>query len=395
MTTSPRAMSSVCDVVVVGARVAGAATAMLLARRGLDVLVLDRGESGDDTLSTHALMRAGVLQLDRWGLLEAVKAAGTPPIRRTTFHYGDSVVEIPIVPSQGVDALYAPRRTVLDPIVVAAARDAGATVLSRTRLVGLGRDATGRVDGVVIERDGRTETVGAKMVVGADGINSTVARLVDAPIDRQLPHAAGTIYGYWAGLPLDGYHWYFRPGVSAGVIPTNDGAFAVSVTLPGDRFRRDARGAVGVARTFREVVGEVSPVLARQIGAAQPLAGLRGFPGAPGRLRRATGPGWALVGDAGYFKDPITAHGISDAFRDAELVARAIVAGEGALAGYQATRDALSEELLQVTDRIAAFDWTLDEVQALHRAFSDSMKAETRYLRGLTDQEDAMAGASS
>src|SRR5262249_33160168 len=114
------------DAVIVGARCAGAATAMLLARAGLAVLVVEQGTRGADTLSTLALMRAGVLQLSRWGLLDAIETAGTPRIEATTFHYGDRAVEIRIKPRDGVDALYAPRRTLLDPLLADAARSAGA-----------------------------------------------------------------------------------------------------------------------------------------------------------------------------------------------------------------------------------------------------------------------------
>src|SRR5215469_18341552 len=116
------------DVVIAGARPAGAATAMLLARQGARVLLLDRSRYGTDTLSTHALMRGGVLQLSRWGLLEKIIAEGTPPVRRATFRYADAVVPVIIKPSHGVDALYAPRRTVLDPILVDAAFASGADV---------------------------------------------------------------------------------------------------------------------------------------------------------------------------------------------------------------------------------------------------------------------------
>ena len=125
------------DVVVVGARAAGAATAMLLARRGLRVLAVDRGAYGTDTLSTHALMRAGVFQLAAWGLLERIEAADTPRVRRTVFHYEDEVIDIPIKPRDGVPGLFAPRRTVLDRVLVDAAVEAGADVRHRVRLADL------------------------------------------------------------------------------------------------------------------------------------------------------------------------------------------------------------------------------------------------------------------
>src|SRR5690349_22757542 len=137
------------DVVVVGARAAGAATAYLLARFGLRVLLVDRGRYGTDTLSTHALMRGGVLQLSRWGLLDKIIAAGTPQVRRATFRYADAVVPVTIKPSHGVDALYAPRRTVLDPILVDAAAAAGADVRFGTAVADVDRDRRGAVTGVV------------------------------------------------------------------------------------------------------------------------------------------------------------------------------------------------------------------------------------------------------
>src|SRR5262245_29541092 len=114
------------DVIVVGARCAGAATAMLLARYGMSVLLFDRERRGADTLSTLALMRAGVLQLHRWGLLDQVRAAGAAAIRTTSFAYGDEVISVPIKDRNGVDALYAPRRTTLDVLLADAAATAGA-----------------------------------------------------------------------------------------------------------------------------------------------------------------------------------------------------------------------------------------------------------------------------
>src|SRR6266550_5066683 len=167
------------DVVIVGARVAGAATAHLLARFGLQVLLIDRGRYGSDTLSTHALMRGGVLQLSRWGLLEEIIAAGTPPVRRTTFRYADAVVPITVKSSYGVDALYAPRRTILDPIVVDAAAAAGVHVQFGLAVTDVERDRHGNVTGIVGRtRDGQALQARARIVVGADGIRSTIAERV-------------------------------------------------------------------------------------------------------------------------------------------------------------------------------------------------------------------------
>ncbi|MEJ2206087.1 MAG: FAD-dependent monooxygenase, partial [Gemmatimonadota bacterium] len=172
------------DVIIAGARASGAPTAMLLARRGLRVLVVDPVPRGRDTLSTHALMRSGVLQLHRWGLLDRVRAAGTPAAEDTTFDYGDETIVVPIKPKHGVRALYAPRRTVLDPILVDAASEAGAHVRFGLAVRDLQRDADGRVRGVWLHGpDHPSREVSADLVVGADGIHSRVARLVKAPME--------------------------------------------------------------------------------------------------------------------------------------------------------------------------------------------------------------------
>jgi 2-polyprenyl-6-methoxyphenol hydroxylase-like FAD-dependent oxidoreductase len=372
------------DVVVIGARAAGAATAMLLARRGLDVLLVDRGTYGSDTLSTHALMRGAVLQLDRWGLLERVAASGTPAVRRTAFHYGEEVVDIAIKASHGVDALYAPRRTVLDPILVDAARAAGATVRFQTGLKDLVRRADGRVVGVVLKGPmDSTCTVGAGLVIGADGTGSTVARLVGAGFEERCANAGAVIYGYWSGLPTEGgYQWHYRPGTSVGAIPTTGGQTCVFAAMQPARLK----GAAGaeLPLLYHAVLDECAPDVAARLAGARLESRLLAFAGRPGFLRQAFGPGWALVGDAGYFKDPITAHGITDAFRDAELLANAAARGsDAAFADYAAERRALSMTLLRITDEIAGFGWDLDRLAFLHLALNKAMQAEVEHLASL------------
>jgi flavin-dependent dehydrogenase len=369
------------DVVVVGARCAGAATALLLARAGHRVLVVDRGRYGTDTLSTHALMRGAVVQLHRWNILPAVIASGTTPVRQATFFYGDESVPVPISPRDGIDALYAPRRHVLDRLLVDAARAAGADVVYGVRTKGLQRSGTGRVTGVVLEDEsGEVHRVAARVVIGADGMRSTVARLVDAQTYRRGQHASATIYGHWSGLDVDGYGWYFVPGISAGAIPTNAGQVCVSVSVPGQAFSRAFAHQPDTA--FLDLLSKAAPALAEQVMRAG-QSHLSGFPGRPGFFRRAHGPGWALVGDAGYFKDPLTAHGITDALRDAELLATAIDAGsDDALADYQEQRDAASVDVFEATDAIASFNWNLTEVRVLHETLSKSMSREVKLLVG-------------
>jgi 2-polyprenyl-6-methoxyphenol hydroxylase-like FAD-dependent oxidoreductase len=375
--TEPR-----CDVVIVGARAAGAATAMLLARAGVRVALVDRARRGTDTLSTHALMRAGVLQLHRWRLLDAVVAAGTPPVRTTTFTYADEVVSVEVRPSHGVDALYAPRRTVLDPLLVDAAAAAGADVRFGITVTDLRRDRDGRPDGVAGRtRDGRPVTIPAQLVVGADGIRSTVARLVGASVLRRGTAGTASTYGYWTGLPDRGpatsYEWVFRRDACAGVVPTNDGQSCVFAAATPGRIGR------GGAAAIREIVSASAPELADRLAAAAPPDRTWTFTGRAGYRRRACGPGWALVGDAGYFKDPLSAHGITDALRDAELLARAIVAAPEALGGYEQTRDALSHDLFAVMDVIAAQRWGDAEIGGLLKQLSLSMRAEVEHLSRL------------
>jgi 2-polyprenyl-6-methoxyphenol hydroxylase-like FAD-dependent oxidoreductase len=371
------------DVVIVGARAAGAATALLLARAGLDVLVLDRSPAGTDTLSTHALLRPGVVQLHRWGVLDAVIAAGTPPVRRTTFVYADEVVPVPLKPAHGVDALYAPRRTVLDPILAGAAAEAGADIRYETTITGVVRDVSGRVTGVEGAAHGRPVRHLARWVIGADGVRSMIARAVGAPVERQGTGATAAVYGYWSDLAADGYEWIFRPNACAGAIPTNHGQTCV-FALAGPSWI--GRGGID---SLRRMVAAASPSLAERLALATAPAGVRSFNGRPGYLRRPWGSGWALVGDAGYWKDPISAHGLTDAFRDAELLARAIIcaaAGEPEVAAfdeYHRTRDRLSIPLFDVVDRIAGMRWTDAEIPGLLLELNAIMNEEIEMIENV------------
>ena len=384
------------DALVVGARCAGAATAMLMARRGLRVLAIDRAGYGTDTISTHALMRGGVLQLHRWGVLPRLQEMGTPAVRETTFHYGDEEFTIAIRPSNGVEALYAPRRTLLDRTLVDAARDAGAAVWHGYTLLDLTRRSDGRVCGATVQDPaGNAFTVKADLVVGADGVASSVARLAGADTVREGRHATAVIFGYFPRIDLTGYHWWYQPGVGAGAIPTNDGRHCIFAAIAPGRLRngpwRDDRTAA-----FREALRQADPALPTLVAGPRPDGPLCVFAGRKGFLRQAFGPGWALVGDAGYFKDPLTAHGITDALRDAELLANASTTGTtAAFADYAATRDALSMPLFEVSDAIAALDWDLDQIRALHQTLNHAMKREVEHLYTMGDAGPPVMPANS
>jgi 2-polyprenyl-6-methoxyphenol hydroxylase-like FAD-dependent oxidoreductase len=364
------------DVVIAGARCAGAATALLLARQGAKVLVLDKSRYGTDTLSTHALMRGAVVQLHRWGLLPAVVGAGTPPVRSTTFHLADAVTAIPIKPKYGVDTLYAPRRRVLDAILADAARSAGADVRFGASVTGLRRDRAGRVTGITGRAGAARLEAGADLVVGADGRRSTVARWVGARAAHVAPASSVLIYRYVLHDAPDDYHWYFQDGAAAGVIPTNDGQACVFAATSAERLPGEpGRGADAA---WRGILDRAAPGLAERLDQRGPAGPPRVFPGLTGYLRDAAGPGWALVGDAGYFKDPITAHGITDALRDAEILARAVAAGgPDAVGRYQAERDELSLRLFRVAGRMASFAWTADEIAGYLLELGEAMAEET------------------
>jgi 2-polyprenyl-6-methoxyphenol hydroxylase-like FAD-dependent oxidoreductase len=375
------------DVAVVGARIAGAATAMLLARRGLRVVLIERSRFGVDTLSTHALLRPGVLQLHRWWLLDDVRAAGTPPIHRTTFTYQDEVVPVDIEPSHSVDALYAPRRTVLDPILVNAALDAGVDVRFGLSVTGLLSGPRGRPAGVTgVSADGQPFSIRARFVVGADGLRSTVARLVDAPVEYAGQYASAVTYGYWSGTDFQDFEWVFHSNAAAGVIPTNGGEVCVFVSTPPARI---GRGTEFIESTLRATAPQLTERL--RVGTAPRTT--RTFRGHTGFLRRAWGEGWALVGDAGYFKDPLSAHGMSDALRDAELLARALASIDAgadesqALSSYESTRNALSVPMLEIIDQVASHQWSDTQIQSLLLRLSKLMKQEVALLSELDEPQ--------
>ena len=378
------------DVVVVGGRLAGAATALLLARAGLDVLVVDRGRSALDVPSTHVLMRSAVVQLQRWGLLDDVIAAGTPPVRRTTSTAGGEVTTISMRPSYGVDALYAPRRAVLDPILVNAAVRAGAELHRGTTVDAVTRDDTGRVTGVAGRDElGRHVVHRARWVVGADGVRSTIARATDAPFERRGRAATAVMYGYWSDVAADDLEWIYGRAACAGVLPSADGQACVFTAAP------PSRVGGGVA-ALRELVALASPALARRLAAGSGPADVRGGGGRPGFLRRPCGPGWALVGGAGVWTDPVGGHGLTEALRDAELLAVALAAAASgerteadALARFHATRDRLARPVLDIVDTIAGLDWTDDEIAGLLVRMRSALSDEVEALDGIAHLSQA------
>ena len=380
-------MSSDYDVIVVGARVAGASTAMLLAQRGHQVLMVDRATMPSDVVSTHAILRSGILQLTRWGVLDRVIAAGTPPVRDITLGFGDERIPFRVRPEHGVDTLYAPRRHILDSILVEAAREAGAEFAGGTRMVDLLRGDDGRVNGIVTSQRGKELAFTSRVVIGADGVWSRTASLVEAASYRSHPPTNAVTYAYYSGVDVPGFWFQFTPGVNAGIIPTNDGLCCVFAGRRNDRiaeFRADSE------TEFDRLLRQAAPDLAERVSAGSRVSQFRGTKGLPGFIRQPWGPGWALVGDAGYTKDPISAHGISDALRDAELCARAVdqmisspEETSKAMNEYQRRRDDLSLPMFQESQALARYQWDAAEASRRMRAISETVRAECAVLDGL------------
>jgi flavin-dependent dehydrogenase len=372
------------DAIVVGARCAGSPTAMLLARKGYRVLLLDKAGFPSDTLSVHYIHQPGVASLAKWGLLDAVIASNCPPIRRQRIDFGPFALAGHATPVDGIAEAYAPRRTVLDQILVEGAAAAGAEVREHFSVHELLMDGE-RVTGIRGHAvGGAMVTEQARIVIGADGLRSLVARSVQAPTYNATPALTCAYYTYFSDVPIAGVELYPRPGQMIIAAPTNDGQTLVIVYWPRAAFhevRADIEGH------FLKAL-ESAPALAARLREGRRSERFRGTADLPNQFRQSHGPGWALVGDAGYHKDPILAQGISDAFRDAELLAEAVDAGlsgseplAGALAGYQRRRDEHVGPMFGTTIQFAHLAVPPPEMQQLFGA-----------LRGNQEQTDRLFG---
>ena len=387
------------DVIVVGARPAGSTTALLLARQGLRVLVVDRATFPSDTLSTHQVQLPGIARLERWGLLDRLIAAGTPATRRVTFDTGDVVLDGRYPSFEGVDALYSPRRRVLDAILVEAAREAGAEVREGATVEDLVWD-DGTVVGVRVRSSGQAEGIveRARLVVGADGRHSFVAEAVRAPILREDAPRSLAYYTYWEGVPVDGGAMASRKDRAIGVWPTNDGLVMTYVAAPVAEFAAFRADIEGHAMRAFDLVGD----LGARIRAGRRAERWYGTADLTSRIRRPFGPGWALAGDAGLVMDPITGQGIGHALRDGELLADAIVDGLGgtrpmadALAAYASERDRRTSPMYDFTLELAAFGPPRPGSDLLFRAIARRPADVSRFLAalgGAIPLEDVFSG---
>jgi 2-polyprenyl-6-methoxyphenol hydroxylase-like FAD-dependent oxidoreductase len=375
------------DVVVVGARCAGAATAMLLARAGHDVVMVDRAQLPADRTSTHALARGGVVQLARWGLLEELLETGAPPIQQVSFHHVGSVTRRTVRHSAGVDLLLAPRRYVLDDVLVRAAVHAGGELLTGVTVTGALRDAIGRVTGVVArDAEGRQLELTARLVVGADGVHSRMAGLLGAEAVARYAPGGGCFYTYVGDVPWNGFEFHLSETAFAGVFPTHDDQACVWLIRPTELLAPVLGAGVRRAGAWLDALGATVPELAERVRSGSVTAPVRGAVDLPNQLRRAAGPGWALVGDAGYHRDPITGHGITDAFRDAELLATAIDRSlrdpadeHTAMAAYADRRAAALRETFDLTRALASFP-PPDRFVELQIQLSEALEREADLL---------------
>ena len=365
------------DVIVIGARCAGSPTAMLLARAGHKVLCVDSASFPSDTLSTHLIHPPGVAALTKWGLLERVLATGCPPIDTYAFDLGEfALAGRPGTPQSPV--AYAPRRTALDKLLVDAAVEAGVEVREGYTVDGLIVD-NGRVTGV----HGNGGSEHARFVVGADGRQSVVARAVVPDEYHKKAPLCCAYYSYWSGLPMHGrFEAYLRPERAFAAWPTNDG---LTLVIGGWPFAQLADHKANIEGTLLRAF-DMAPAFAERVRGARRESRFCGA-AVPNYFRKPYGPGWALVGDAGYNKDFITAQGIQDAFRDAELCATALhdtlsgrAAFDDAMAHYQRTRDGVLP-MFEFTCEFASLEPPPPELQQLLFAMRGNQQAMDGFAR--------------
>ena len=371
------------DAIIVGARCAGSSTAMLLARKGHRVLLLDKASFPSDTISTHLIHPPGIAALQRWDLLDRLLASGCPAIDTYAFDFGP--VTISGMPgTEESPVAYAPRRTVLDKILVDAAAESGAEVRERFTVDELLIE-DGRVTGIRgHDKDGRSVTEEARLVIGADGRSSLVAEQVKAEQYNEKPQLLAGYYSYWSGLPMNGrFETYVRPERGFAAWPTNDDLTLVIAGWPFVEFEANRTDIEG---NFLKTI-DMAPAFASRL-----RAGTREdrFYGAavPNYFRKPFGEGWALVGDAGYNKDFITAQGISDAFRDAELCAAASEEAfsgarsfDEAMSRYQLVRDQRVLPTFEFTTMLATLEPPPEQLQQLLGAMQSNQEAMDGFAR--------------
>lgn len=379
------------DVVIVGARCSGAAMAMVLARAGHRVLMVDKDARDSEMKhSTHFLQAPGVARLRRWGLLPALEAA-CPGFDYYELDFGAMRLAGRPPAVDGDARTFCPRRYLIDTLLVQAAEAAGAEYRPATRVTDLLRDGE-RVTGVRVARaDGASASLSARLVIGADGPGSTVAKLVDAAHYAEAPAQQVTVWGYWQDVGGDGLRFRTLPGTGLYYGPTAPDQLLVGVNWAMPTYKALT---VSPEQDYRARIAELDPELHEQLASAElaePLrrGSTRNF------LRVPHGPGWVLVGDAGHKKDPCSAQGMSDAFIDVEQAGAILDAGlrgelelEPALRAWHVERDARLLPRHHMTLQMASFAAPTEEELALYRLIERQPAATTAFLGLLSGATD-------
>ena len=375
------------DAIIVGARCAGSPLAMLLGRKGYKVLLVDKASFPSDIISTHYIHQPGAARLKRWGLLDAVISSNCPPIMRMLFDVGPFALEGSPPSVDGAAEALCPRRMVLDKILLDAAVTAGAEVRERFYVRDVIRDGD-RITGIRAETSsGQSIVEQARVVVGADGQRSVIARACCAAEYQVRPAASCNYYTYFSDVPCSTAELYNRDRCLIGLFPTNDDLTLVFEAFPNHDFR-EQRGNLE-AHYFR-LLTQVPEVLER-VRDGRREARFTGTTDLPGFFRKSSGSGWALAGDAGYHKHPVTAQGISDAFRDADELAAAVDGGlsgagplEQSLADYARRRDESVMPMYELTCELATLEPPSLEMQHRFAAMRGDQEAISRFLGTIT-----------
>jgi len=371
------------DAIVVGARCAGAATALLLARKGHRVLIVDKATFPSEIPHGHFVHRQGPRLLQSWGVLEKVVRSGCPPVTSFTSDFGDFPLTGTDLVRDGVAFGYGPRRALLDHALLEMAIAAGAEFRNQLiveEYLMKGEAVTG-IRGR--SADGRAQAIeNATIVIGADGRHSSLARAVSAPVYDEVPRLTCWYFSYWSGAPLDGLHVYIRGQNVIFAFPTNDSLTAVFIAWPLSEL---ARVRASVENSFMEVLRSASPV-GECILSGRREERFYGAADLPNFFRKPYGVGWALVGDAGHHKDPYLALGICDAFRDADLLATAIDEGfsgkrriAAALAVYETARNSAASQLYWENISLARFGPVPEDILGLRSALRPDPEETRRF----------------